>query len=113
MRTTELFTMGGSYGNKRAYTPKYMAGRDAAKRRRIDTKTDDTPTKKPLNGYQGRKYDPHKAAGNRNSDRLDERDLKRGGRGGRGGGGGRGAGRSSGGRGGGKPAAGKKRTQRK
>lgn len=105
--------MGGSSGNKRAYTPKYMASRDAAKRRRLDTKTDDKPTKKPLNGYQGRKYDPHKAAGNRNSDRLDERDLKRrpDGRGGKGGGRG---GRSSGGKPGGKPAAGgKKRTHRK
>lgn len=103
--------MGGSSGNKRAYTPKYMAGREAAKRRRTDTDTDKGPAKKPLNGYKGRKYDPHKAAGNRNSDRLDERDLKRRPDGGRGG---KGGGRpSSGGKSAGKPSGGKKRTHRK
>lgn len=59
-----------------------MAGRDAAsKRRRTDAKDaggdDKAAAKKPLNGYQGRKYDPLKAQGIRNNDRLDERDLKR------------------------------------
>lgn len=103
----ELFTMAQSSGRKRGYTPKYMAGRDAAKRRRTDTKEADGPAKKPLNGYKGRKYDPHKAQGNRNSDRLDERDLKR-----------RPGGKSSKSGGGGKPKAGgsskpKKRTHRK
>lgn len=69
-----------SGGSKRPYTPKYMAGRgtDAKRSRKDDGGDDGKPTKKPLNGYKGKKYDPIKASGgHRNPDRLDERDLKR------------------------------------